>query len=232
MSIQALLTSPVYIYRAVLSGIVCALLQMGPQTASYARSIEPQTVSFTRSGSREQPAQQQGRTLRDIVHGPFTDGQALANNELKTPAVERIFSRQATLGRRAQGFERTPAGFGEKKFPTGAARLPGPAGGFSKQSVESGRAAPRLLVSRAATGLNQRAGGLDRSATFADRSFRVSEQSPLAMTSAPGFDRDFPVNEFRGRLPHQAVQAMDELKMRHLTIDEVRDLLNKHRRPQ
>ena len=70
------------------------------------------------------------------------------------------------------------------------------------------------------------------SSPFFNKSRWISAPSAkIDIKPASGFSRQVEIREYRGRLPAQAIQALEQIKQRELTIEEVRALLNKHQRP-
>ncbi len=148
------------------------------------------------------------------------------------PEIEKMFHRQANFGRSASQFaQRSPAYF-SKEFRANRVRIPDRPGGFDTRGAEANRDVANSFTGRSARGFSSRAAGSERTSELASRRFITPAEPALAMNSARGFDREVPTREFRGRLPREAAQAMEELKMRQLTVEEVRELLNKHRTVQ
>jgi len=57
----------------------------------------------------------------------------------------------------------------------------------------------------------------------------VPEKSPVQSRGAAGFDKTVPTKEYRGRMPMEAQSAMNEKNEKVLTVNDVKELLNKNR---
>ena len=162
---------------------------------------------------------------------PNTQDPHTLTDTTKTEQMVRIFKRKSALSNKEFNLTKKNVpiqkkrSFSSQKFVKVQQAL-----GWGKQSEMSNRTAqvdlkqPVLPTSRSPQ--------KTQTADIGERKFLVSNTNGLKISTAPGFSNTVETPPYRGRLPLEAVQALEEIKERQLTIEEVRALLNKHTRPK
>ena len=151
-----------------------------------------------------------------------------ANNQ---EIINSIFKRSANPAPARNHFNKTAAFSKKEAFPRKKAHPTPRAQGWNKQSDFATFGRSSLNSARKAKLPGSRSSFANRSAILNQSDFPVPQPNNIKFEPAAGFSRKMEPRKYHGRLPTEAVQALEQIRQRELSIEEVRALLNKHQRP-
>jgi hypothetical protein len=161
------------------------------------------------------------------------DVEFLPNKSANQFVLDRVFKRTPTFGRENNLFQtKSQVLLKRDALPVKKAPQPIRASGWNTKSVLISQDSTHMFGSRTARLTYSRSHFTARSYNIGKDRFPVPEMTQFNIKPATGFSNNVEPPEYRGRLPTEAVKALEEIKQRQLTIQQVRSLLNKNKRPE